>query len=218
MKLNPPASSSDLETARQIARRLHQSRRRDDGHGRQLVRGGSSGATQARAAAAAFARPARPSSPAPRSRPSRCGKRVSRLPHGPSPRPRATRAPSARTSPAGRVGRDRFRRSVLRRPRGAARRPRRRRRAHVRVRGGRFRCRRATSTWCGRVSAIARGDGRTARSRRVPPRSAHRAQRLTLRRGAARRRAGRRRTGAALVGGRRRELQGPRPGQRGDAG
>jgi hypothetical protein len=30
MKLNPPASSSDLETARQIARRLHQSRRRDD--------------------------------------------------------------------------------------------------------------------------------------------------------------------------------------------
>ncbi len=30
MKLNPPASSSDLEAARQIARRLHQSRRRDD--------------------------------------------------------------------------------------------------------------------------------------------------------------------------------------------
>ncbi len=30
MKLNPPASSSDLETARQIARRLHQSRRRED--------------------------------------------------------------------------------------------------------------------------------------------------------------------------------------------
>ena len=30
MKLNPPASSSDLETAREIARRLHQSRRRDD--------------------------------------------------------------------------------------------------------------------------------------------------------------------------------------------
>jgi hypothetical protein len=30
MKLNPPASSSDLELARQIARRLHQHRRRDD--------------------------------------------------------------------------------------------------------------------------------------------------------------------------------------------
>lgn len=30
MKLNPPASSSDLEAARQIARRLHQTRRRDD--------------------------------------------------------------------------------------------------------------------------------------------------------------------------------------------
>ncbi len=30
MKLNPPASSSDLEKARQIARRLHQHRRRDD--------------------------------------------------------------------------------------------------------------------------------------------------------------------------------------------
>jgi len=30
MKLNPPASSSDLELARQIARRLHQNRRRDD--------------------------------------------------------------------------------------------------------------------------------------------------------------------------------------------
>lgn len=30
MKLNPPASSSDLEVARQIARRLHQHRRRDD--------------------------------------------------------------------------------------------------------------------------------------------------------------------------------------------
>jgi hypothetical protein len=30
MKLNPPASSSDLEIARQIARRLHQHRRRDD--------------------------------------------------------------------------------------------------------------------------------------------------------------------------------------------
>ncbi len=30
MKLNPPASSSDLETARKIARRLHQSRRRED--------------------------------------------------------------------------------------------------------------------------------------------------------------------------------------------
>jgi hypothetical protein len=30
MKLNPPASSSDLEIAREIARRLHQRRRRDD--------------------------------------------------------------------------------------------------------------------------------------------------------------------------------------------
>jgi hypothetical protein len=30
VKLNPPASSSDLETAREIARRLHQSRRRED--------------------------------------------------------------------------------------------------------------------------------------------------------------------------------------------
>lgn len=30
MKLNPPASSSDLEAAREIARRLHQRRRRDD--------------------------------------------------------------------------------------------------------------------------------------------------------------------------------------------
>jgi hypothetical protein len=30
MKLNPPASSSDLELARQIARRLHQQRRRED--------------------------------------------------------------------------------------------------------------------------------------------------------------------------------------------
>src|SRR5574341_205266 len=30
MKLNPPASSSDLEVAREIARRLHQSRRRED--------------------------------------------------------------------------------------------------------------------------------------------------------------------------------------------
>jgi hypothetical protein len=30
MKLNPPASSSDLEAAREIARRLHQSRRRED--------------------------------------------------------------------------------------------------------------------------------------------------------------------------------------------
>lgn len=30
MKLSPPASSSDLETARQIARRLHQQRRRED--------------------------------------------------------------------------------------------------------------------------------------------------------------------------------------------
>ena len=30
MKLNPPASSSDLEAARKIARRLHQSRRRED--------------------------------------------------------------------------------------------------------------------------------------------------------------------------------------------
>jgi hypothetical protein len=30
MKLNPPASSSDLDIARQIARRLHQHRRRDD--------------------------------------------------------------------------------------------------------------------------------------------------------------------------------------------
>ena len=30
MKLSPPASSSDLEAAREIARRLHQRRRRDD--------------------------------------------------------------------------------------------------------------------------------------------------------------------------------------------
>jgi hypothetical protein len=30
MKLNPPASSSDIEVAREIARRLHQRRRRDD--------------------------------------------------------------------------------------------------------------------------------------------------------------------------------------------
>ena len=30
MKLNPPASSSDLEAAREIARRLHQRRRRED--------------------------------------------------------------------------------------------------------------------------------------------------------------------------------------------
>ena len=30
MKLSPPASSSDLEAAREIARRLHQRRRRED--------------------------------------------------------------------------------------------------------------------------------------------------------------------------------------------
>ncbi len=30
MKLSPPASSSDLEAARDIARRLHQRRRRQD--------------------------------------------------------------------------------------------------------------------------------------------------------------------------------------------
>jgi hypothetical protein len=54
MKLNPPASSSDLEAAREIARRLHQRRRRDD-----LSQTSAASRTQA-AAAPSFAPRATP--------------------------------------------------------------------------------------------------------------------------------------------------------------
>jgi len=59
MKLSPPASSSDLEAAREIARRLHQRRRRED-----------QPAAPRPAAAFGALRP-RPESPAPASPPSR---------------------------------------------------------------------------------------------------------------------------------------------------
>jgi len=58
MKLNPPASSSDLETARQIARRLHQSRRRDD-------RGATSWPAEEAPARPRLTPPPLPSRPAP---------------------------------------------------------------------------------------------------------------------------------------------------------
>jgi hypothetical protein len=58
MKLSPPASSSDLEAAREIARRLHQRRRRED-----------LPAPDAPLAAAPFAALPRPGSPAPLRRP-----------------------------------------------------------------------------------------------------------------------------------------------------
>ena len=89
MKLNPPASSSDLETARQIARRLHQSRRRDD-------RTAANWSAEEAPARPRLAPPPLPSRPAPAELPAlepRAEARV-QAPARPQTPARATRAPA----------------------------------------------------------------------------------------------------------------------------
>ena len=89
MKLNPPASSSDLETARQIARRLHQSRRRDD-------RTAANWSAEEAPVRPRLAPPPLPSRPAPAELPAlepRAEARV-QAPARPQTPARATRAPA----------------------------------------------------------------------------------------------------------------------------
>ena len=99
MKLNPPASSSDLETAREIAGRLHQRRRRQDRPGPV-----DQPATPRPAVPLAAPRP-RPESPAPVAAPPRPS-RVTPPPPAFEVRPRASVVGRARERghPAGRRG------------------------------------------------------------------------------------------------------------------
>jgi hypothetical protein len=97
MKLNPPASSSDLEVARQIARRLHQQRRRDD------QPGWAPDELPTRARLTPPPLPARPS-PEPPPEPSRAGHADARpAPFGAPaplrPEPPAPRLPTLRPEP-----------------------------------------------------------------------------------------------------------------------
>ena len=92
MKLSPPASSSDLEAAREIARRLHQRRRREDRAG---------GAASAPARPARSERPRRSCRPAPVTPPPPAPRRRPSPRRGTSPRPRRPdRATRATPSPA----------------------------------------------------------------------------------------------------------------------
>jgi len=94
MKLNPPASSSDLEAAREIARRLHQSRRRED---RSLSTWSSEDAPRPRLTPPPLPSLGARQAPAERPEPARVQAEVRSRPHS---EPVARVGPPARHAPA----------------------------------------------------------------------------------------------------------------------